>query len=93
MHVTSTNLSHNVESGAHHLGANGCHVVSVVWVHHHIDAPTVVPARHLGIGNGVIVSGLGSNNCSETCSATLAQVEPQVIGERTVSIGTFGCHQ
>jgi len=53
----------------------------------------IVTFTDLGIGDGVIVIGLPSNEASKALTATVHKVKPEMIRERTVPIGAFGITQ
>jgi hypothetical protein len=58
-------------------------------MHDHIDAPTVVAPRDLAVSNRVVVVEFPAHDGCESFSASLAQVEPQVVRECTLAVGAF----
>jgi len=59
-------------------------------VDHEFDRVRIVSLAHLCIGHGVLVSGLPSHQTGESFAPSVDEVEPEMVGERTMSVGAFG---
>jgi hypothetical protein len=63
----------------------------MVWMHNEVERPRIISTRHLAIGNEVIVSWLPAQQSYVSRPTTLTKIDPQMIGQWTLSIGTLDC--
>ena len=65
------------------------HLVAVVGVHDQLERPRVVAPGDLGVGHRVVVTRLPGDEAGEARAAALDQVQPQVVVQRAVPVGSL----
>ncbi len=69
------------------LGSDGGHLVAVVGVDHQFEGVRVVAARDLGVRNRVVMTRLGGQKSGEPVEAAVDEVEVEVVGQWSATIG------
>jgi hypothetical protein len=62
----------------------------MVRIYDEFETPRIVAPRHLGVGDGVLVTRLPRHETGEAGPTALNQIEPLVVGEGRMTIGPLG---
>ena len=90
VHVSATVDGDFMKCRGEQFGADEMHFVTVVRMNHEFNRERIMTLADLGVGHGMVVIALPSNKTSETFSAAVNEVEPEMIREGSMAIGSFG---
>jgi hypothetical protein len=90
MHVSATVDSDFMKCRGEQLGPDEMHLVSVVRMNHEFNRERIMTLADLGVSHGMIVIALPSNKTSETFTAAVNEIKPEVIRKWAVAVGAFG---
>lgn len=69
-----------------HLGADQAHFIAMMGMNDEFEGERIVTFADLGISDRVIVAWFPGHESRETLASTVDEIEPEVIGQRPMSI-------
>mgnify|MGYP006273053805 CR=1 FL=1 len=90
VNVPTAFVAHDLEGCTEEIGSDRSNLVSMVRMDDELEGPRSIAARELCVGHGVFVARLPGEETGKSLSAALCEIEPEVVGEWPVPVGSLG---